>query len=652
MVEEETYALTVTIDPSNADDKSVSWTSSQPSIASVQDGVITAHKEGNTIITVKSTDGGKTAKCSITVSAKVISVTGLSLDKTTVELTEGDETNLTATVTPDNATNKNVTWTSSDESVATVDDGKVTAMEEGVTTITVITEDGGKTAKCEVKVAARAFPVESVSLDKTSVELIAGDEIILTATIAPDNATNKNVIWTSSDESVATVANGKVTALKEGATTITVTTEEGKKTASCDVIVLHDPSNDAIVFADKIMKKMCVSAFDINRDGELSYKEAAAVTDLSQMKLTKKAFKSFDEFQYFTHVKYIPNEYFKETGLKSIVLPEGVEHIGTEAFYACHSLASLVIPDSVSSISTSTFSECSSLTSVVIPNTVTSIGEGAFAGCINLTSIVIPDSVTTIGRKAFYDCHSLASLTIPDSVSSIGNLAFSGCRSLTSLVIPDSVNSIGISAFKDCNSLTSIVIPDSVTSIESTTFWGCGNLTSIIIPNSVTSIGRWAFYACISLTDVVISESVTSIAFGAFDGCFSLTSVVIPDSVTRIEASTFANCTSLTSVVIPDSVTSIGNDAFWECKSLESIKIPESVTEIGEYAFYCCLNLADIYVRNIFPCSLGREVFDGIHSFKIFVPQSSLEQYKTAEGWSNYTDYIVGYDYENNKVVE
>lgn len=150
----------------------------------------------------------------------------------------------------------------------------------------------------------------------------------------------------------------------------------------------------------------------------------------------------------------------------------------------------------------------------------------------------------------------------------------------------------------------------------------------------------------------MISESVTSIAFGAFDGCFSLTSVVIPDSVTRIEASTFANCTSLTSVVIPDSVTSIGNDAFWECKSLESIKIPESVTEIGEYAFYCCLNLADIYVRNIFPCSLGREVFDGIHSFKIFVPQSSLEQYKTAEGWSNYTDYIVGYDYENNKVVE
>ena len=172
-----------------------------------------------------------------------ISVAGVSLNLTSVELTEGDETTLTATVNPDNATNKNVTWKSSDSSVATVSGGKVTALKAGAATITVTTEDGGKTAVCEVKVNAKVVepevvPVTGVSLDKTSVELTEGDETTLTATVNPDNATNKNVTWKSSDSSVATVSGGKVTALKAGTATITVTTEDGGKTATCDVKVI------------------------------------------------------------------------------------------------------------------------------------------------------------------------------------------------------------------------------------------------------------------------------------------------------------------------------------------------------------------------------------------------------------------------------
>ena len=237
MVEGGELTLVATVNPDNATDKSVSWTSSDASVASVVNGKVTALKAGTATITVTTTDGGKTASCEVTVKAKLVGVTSVSLDKTTAELTEGDELTLTATVNPDNATDKSVTWSSSDSSVASVANGKVTALKAGTATITVTTTDGGKTAKCDVTVKAKIIPVTSVSLDKTSLEMVEGGELTLVATVNPDNATDKSVSWTSSDASVASVVNGKVTALNAGTATITVTTTDGGKTASCEVTV-------------------------------------------------------------------------------------------------------------------------------------------------------------------------------------------------------------------------------------------------------------------------------------------------------------------------------------------------------------------------------------------------------------------------------
>ena len=237
LIEGENHTLTATISPSNAENLKVLWSSSNSSVASVKEGVVTAIKAGAAIITAKSDDGGKTATCEVTVNAKVYPVESVSLDKTSYEMTEGDEFTLTATITPDNATNKNVIWSSNNTSVATVSNGKVTALKAGTATITAKTEDGDKTATCEVTVNAKAYPVESVSLDKTSYEMTEGDEFTLTATITPENATNKNVIWSSNNTSVATVENGKVTALKVGSVTITVKTEDGEKIATCEIVV-------------------------------------------------------------------------------------------------------------------------------------------------------------------------------------------------------------------------------------------------------------------------------------------------------------------------------------------------------------------------------------------------------------------------------
>ena len=137
-----------------------------------------------------------------------------------------------------------------------------------------------------------------------------------------------------------------------------------------------------IVFADAVMKEMCVNAFDTNYDGELSYREAAAVTDLSKMKLTKKSFKTFDEFQYFTEVTTIPDKYFEQIGIKTIILPESVKSIGYSVFEDCTSLSSISIPKSVKSIGPSAFSGCTALSSVTIPESITEIGTRVFHSCI------------------------------------------------------------------------------------------------------------------------------------------------------------------------------------------------------------------------------------------------------------------------------
>ena len=236
----ENYTLVVTVSPSNATDKSVTWSSTNSSVAAVSGGKVTAKSEGATTITATA-HNGKKASCTITVNEsapEVIEVTSVSLNKTSLTLEIGESETLTATVMPSNATDKSVTWTSSDQAVATVASGRVTAIGSGTATITATTGNG-KTAFCTITViehAPEVIEVTSVSLNKTSLTLEIGESETLTATVMPSNATDKSVTWTSSDQAVATVANGKITAVGSGTAMITATTSNGK-TAICTVTV-------------------------------------------------------------------------------------------------------------------------------------------------------------------------------------------------------------------------------------------------------------------------------------------------------------------------------------------------------------------------------------------------------------------------------
>jgi uncharacterized protein YjdB len=172
-------------------------------------------------------------------TSTIVSVTGVTLDKTSATLSVGGTLILTPTIAPSTATNKMVTWSSSNTGVATVVNGVVKAVGSGTAVITVTTSDGGRTATCNVTVSGSVVYVTGVTLDKTSLSMNTGTQQTLTATVSPSNATNKNVTWTSSNSSVASVASGVVTANAAGTAVITVTTVDGAKTATCTVTVTN-----------------------------------------------------------------------------------------------------------------------------------------------------------------------------------------------------------------------------------------------------------------------------------------------------------------------------------------------------------------------------------------------------------------------------
>ena len=198
-------------------------------------------------------------------TGQIVGVSGITLNKTALNLTIGASESLVATISPSNATNKDVEWTSSNTNVATVDTtGKVTGVSAGSATITVKTKDGSKVATCNVTVKNPVISVTGVTLNKTALNLVTGASESLVATISPSNATNKNVEWTSSNTNVATVdTTGKVKAISTGSAIITVKTKDGAKVATCNVTV----------------KNPVISANENKLIGEDRYKTAIKVSN-------------------------------------------------------------------------------------------------------------------------------------------------------------------------------------------------------------------------------------------------------------------------------------------------------------------------------------------------------------------------------------
>ena len=237
---DDTSQLIATINPINATNKTVRWSSGNTSIASVSStGVVTAVAPGTVYITATTTDGTNlSASCKVTVRERMAS--SITLNYNSLSLYVYQTAQLLATVYPGDVANKTVTWKSSNPSVATVNNnGLVTAISSGIVTITATTTDGSNlSAYCDVTVSI--IPATSITLNKNSLTLDIDDTYQLSATIIPSNATYKTVAWSTSNPSVARVSNnGYVTLVAPGYATITATTTDGTNlSASCQVKVV------------------------------------------------------------------------------------------------------------------------------------------------------------------------------------------------------------------------------------------------------------------------------------------------------------------------------------------------------------------------------------------------------------------------------
>ncbi|WP_312644467.1 Ig-like domain-containing protein [Hydrogenoanaerobacterium sp.] len=251
-----TYTFKAFTTPDNATNVTYEWSVDNSNIATINktSGVLTAKAAGNVKVTVTAKSGGvtKTDYDTIKVIDKIVPVTNVTLDQTSLTLNAGESKQLVATVTPSNATNAKVSWKSDNKEI-TVDKNGLVAVSASITkdvtaTITVTTEDGSKKATCKVtgKYSAPPATVEpsEVQLSESNLTLKAGETAQLVATVLPENAADRSVTWSSSDDAIATVVGGKVTAVSAGSATITVKTKNGK-TATCKINVSAEQSSSS-----------------------------------------------------------------------------------------------------------------------------------------------------------------------------------------------------------------------------------------------------------------------------------------------------------------------------------------------------------------------------------------------------------------------
>lgn len=636
LMEGTSETLTATVKPDNATDKTVTWDSSDPAIATVDEtGKVVAIKEGSAKIIAKA--GAKTAECALTIF-KEVPITSIELNKTDITLNVGESETLVATIKPDNATDKTVSWVSSNSEVASIDEaGKVTALSEGATKI--IATAGAMSAECTLTVIS--VPNGNISF---------ADEKIKQKLVERFDSDGDGEI-SYKEAALVTSIEGVFGAIKtytsfnefQYFTGVTVVPKSMFENWNLlESIVL--PQSITVIYESAF--KNCGKLLSINIP--------ESVTSIRGY--------AFDGCEGL-HSVFITN---MEGWLKINF------NIGSHPFIASNSgtlylnnqtVVDVVVPESISKINDNAFYGCQSIKSVTISGDITYLGYDCFSGCSNLAEIELPVSLTFIGSSAFSGCRSLNKITIPNGITQIGYGLFAGCSSLTEIIIPNSITSIGNSAFWGCSSLTYFSIPETVSTIEDNTFNGCSSLATIAIPESVSCIGNSAFESCSSLTSINLPESITSIGNNAFKGCSSLESVVLPSSISKIEVFTFYECSNLKSVTIPDSVSEIGSFAFKGCEKLISISIPSKVTRLEQYTFYGCSSLKNFTIPssitfiddNAFGYCTGLEgitvlpttppgmfytALYNTNECPIYVPAESVDTYKTTGGWKTYESRI------------
>ncbi len=510
-------------------------------------------------------------------------VNSISLSETALTFRKAGETaTLTATAAPSNATNKSVTWTSSNTAVATVDNnGLVTAVANGTATITATANDGSNvSASCAV-------------------------------TISPYDITSNDIFFRITDENAKTA---EVTFVEEG--------EGNADFYFGSISVPRRVTKDGVIYT-------------VTAVGENAFNNCTDLTSVTLpatiMSINERAFYNCPNLTTVNIPDGVTaigeSAFYYCTGLTSVTIPEGVTAIEGFTFYKCTGLESVTLPESLISIGEEVFCDCYNIASIEIPSSVTTIKRGAFGGCSLISSITLPQRLSTLEDWAFNRCSNLTAITIPTNVSIIDEGTFNGCEKLAAVTFQGNVTTIKSQAFQGCSRLTSFTFPESVTSIGGNAFNNCSNLTSVTMPASVINFtGDYAFGENNNIESVYITDMSKWLQTPFNQG----------NNPLRSGARLYLNNEEVKNLVIPEGTTSILTAAFEGCESLTSVVIPSSVTAINPHAFASCPNLKAMVVNNTTPMSISTPQSLGT----IFVPNESVDVYKAAEGWSTFADRI------------
>lgn len=347
-----------------------------------------------------------------------------------------------------------------------------------------------------------------------------------------------------------------------------------------------------------------------------------------------------------------PYQIYRLTGVKHVIVPEGITTIDAYAFENCGTLESIELPKSVTSIGDGAFMNCHELKTIRLSENLTSIGRNAFFNCYALTEIDIPDSVQTIGSAAFYDCRNLTSVQLPRQLKKIEGQMFSGCICLSDIMLPESIVSLGNNAFSNCLALKTIRIPKNVQTLQGA-FTNCRFEDFSIDPdNPYLHEENGILYnadktkivgALEGVTEIVIPNSVIDIRLS---GVQSIEKVTFEEGskMTHVSSGAFSGCVSLTTVILPNSITSINSSAFERCTSLTSIRIPPNVTCIDSYAFNLCQSIYAVYNESDLEITLGTSDFGKIAANAVLVvDKDGTKHYKVKDDGTVYIDTADGF---------
>lgn len=478
----QTYTLSAVILPADAANKSVSWSSSNSNVATVDSkGKVTAVGNGTATITAKTGDGNKTATCKVTVNIP-IPVTSVSLNPTELTMIgTGTTKRLTATINPVDASNKTVSWTSSNSDVVTVNqNGVVTAKGGGTAQITVKTLDGGKTAKCTVHVN---IPATGIRLSTGTVNLTADmRSFTVTASITPSNATNQKIIWSSDDDKIATVTDGKIVGVSSGVTTIRACLENGQLEAICEVRVDFTEDRYSGRCGENVFYQFTPEKWTLTIFGAGPMADFIAEDDVPWS-------------QYWSDIR-------------KVILTPGVTHIGNYTFANLPRLESVQISEGVKSIGKSAFAYDRLLQQIELPESLITIGESVFS-FTSIDDIIIPRNVTNLGSHSLLGIDTIYGYTgsVAEKYAEANGSKFESLDLIPVKSIHLEQSELTFTKKGQTQKLVYMILPDNAT--EQAVHWESDNPQVAVVDKqgNVTAVGNGATLITVIAADGSISAS-------------------------------------------------------------------------------------------------------------------------------------------------